>query len=276
MKKITLFSSILLFSGLLFIGCQKEDLSQSDTLTSEDTLVGNDFGNAQTLQTQTFLTVLEEIKKQAALNGINNEAQEKSLSCPTITISPSGSTFPKTVTLDFGSGCTTSSGATASGIITATVSGSIDKTGTTITVIMNNFIYNGYGVNGTYIATVVSAGVYSVSVQNGSVSKDAKKVTFAGTINITQVAGQSTTTNINDDVYDISVSLTGTDTSGKNFSVASSTPLRKTASCSWIVSGIVTITKQARPKTTLDFGSGACDNQATLTVGKTSSIITLP
>ncbi len=276
MKKITFQLSLLLCSLFLLNGCQKENVQTDETVTTEDLLSGNDYGQAQSLQTQTFLLVLGEAKKQPSLNGFSDLLQEKSLSCPTITVTPSGSTYPKTLIIDFGTGCTTSSGVFASGTITASVSGLIDKAATQIVITLTNFVYNGYQVNGTYNVTVVSAGVYSVSVQNGSVTKAGKTVTFSGSFNVTQVAGQSTTTNISDDIYDISVNLTGTDTSGKAFTVVSTTPLRKTGTCEWIISGIVEIKKGISPKAILDFGTGTCDNQATLKVGKATGIITLP
>ena len=53
-------------------------------------------------------------------------------------------------------------------------------------------------------------------------------------------------------------------------------PLVKEMDCIWIVSGILEVTPEGLTTRELDFGDGACDNDATLTIGEFTTDITLP
>jgi hypothetical protein len=79
-----------------------------------------------------------------------------------------------------------------------------------------------------------------------------------------------------DDVYSIEGSASGKDGQNISYSVTITTPLVKKLNCEWISSGVgeMKITGQATKK--LNFGTGTCDNIATLTVGRLSTTVTLP
>ena len=53
-------------------------------------------------------------------------------------------------------------------------------------------------------------------------------------------------------------------------------PLKIRMGCRWIKGGIFTITTSSiKEEATLDYGSGDCDNKATLKYGKNEAIITI-
>ncbi|MFM7379507.1 MAG: hypothetical protein ACKO2X_00190, partial [Bacteroidota bacterium] len=54
------------------------------------------------------------------------------------------------------------------------------------------------------------------------------------------------------------------------------TPLRKEGSCRWLVSGYIQFSRNNQTSRTLDFGNGACDDQATITTSNGVRTITLP
>jgi hypothetical protein len=64
----------------------------------------------------------------------------------------------------------------------------------------------------------------------------------------------------------ISGSASGTDRSGKKFTVDINTPLRREMGCRWIVSGVQTITPEGKKARTIDYGDGTCDDKAKVTI----------
>jgi hypothetical protein len=71
-----------------------------------------------------------------------------------------------------------------------------------------------------------------------------------------------------DDEYDITGSASGTNRIGKNYAILidNDNPLHVKVGCRWIVSGKVNITPEGKPGRLVDYGTGACDNDATVTI----------
>lgn len=269
------------FAALLFVtACKKDDDSDGNAITAEELTNTNDYALSQALYTKAWETVVESAQKQSSLNGLATTGADDRGECPVVTVEPKESgVFPKTLTIDFGTGCTTNGGQTASGKIVAVFTGTITQSGTNITVTLNNFSYKGYTVGGTYNIKINPVGTYTGTITNGSVkTPDGKTATYAGSFTATQVEGQSTTGSggTTDDVYTIAVNISGVDTNGKNYTAQTTTALRKELDCEWIVSGVVEIKITGQLKKTLDFGQGNCDNVATLKVGPVTSTVQLP
>jgi len=198
----------------------------------------------------------------------------------TITLSPTDpSVFPKTLTVNYGAGVTSANGITRKGEIIVTLSGKIRTAGTTITVTYNNYSVNGYGLAGTYVMVpkiAANSGVnYNITVTGGSITFPNGSIsTYSGSETFTQVGGIGTLS-ITDDTYQITGNFSYSSTNTGAITGVVTTPLVKTADCKDITSGVIALTYKGL-NGTLDFGSGTCDDQATLTFGKTVKIITLP
>src|SRR6266446_10796041 len=65
---------------------------------------------------------------------------------------------------------------------------------------------------------------------------------------------QQSPSNTNDDFFLITGSSSGTDRNGLSFTSQITTPLKKTMSCEWIVSGTKVVTHGDNPDKTIDFG----------------------
>ncbi len=276
--KIALLSAFALL--VLITACRKADDTTEDVIAAEEVSNTRDYALTQSLYTEAWETAVESAQKEAALNGfVQTNAQDRG-TCPAVSLMPvEAGVFPKTLTIDFGTGCTTTGGQTASGKITAVFSGEINKSGSNITITLENFTYRGYAVAGTYNVKINPVGTYTGTITNGSIkTPDGKTATYTGTFTATQIEGQSTTGQnaTGDDVYSIAVNLSGVDTNGKSYTAQTTTALRKELDCEWIVSGVVEIKITGQAKKTLDFGQGACDNTATLKVGPLSSTVQLP
>jgi len=197
----------------------------------------------------------------------------------TITITPTDpSVFPKTMTINYGTGVTSANGVTRKGEVIVALSGKLRVAGSVISVTYSNYSINGYSLTGTYAMTpkiAADSGVnYNITVTDGSITSPSGAVsTYSGTETFTQVGGL-TTSSIADDTYQITGNFSYSSVSTGSVSGNITTPLSKSTDCKDITSGIVALTYKGL-NGTLDFGSGTCDDQATLTFGKTVKIITL-
>jgi hypothetical protein len=185
-------------------------------------------------------------------------------------------TWPKTVTIDFGTtNCLCSDGVYRRGVITAVFSGPFLDSTTTINITLTNYYHNDYHVTGTQTVTNMghnSAGhlVYHVTVSGATVTNPAGTAT--STWNTTQnrewYAGETTQFNIFDDIWLITGNSNGVSSGGENYTVTVNTPLQINVGCPWIVKGSYTLTLASYPSypIVVDFGAGACDGSGTYTV----------
>jgi hypothetical protein len=287
MKTSKFFIALLSASLTLFTACKKDEVATDPTeVSASEKLNGGDYSMSENLFSEAYQIVEMEAQKEPTLNGFTGTTGTPLVvrgACPAVTITPTGNTFPKTLTLDYGTGCTTKLGKSVSGKITAVFTGKIKQTGGSVTVTFQNFKYKGYTLGGTYKATFTATMGSTAQITNGTIATpDGKNLTYSSSFTIVQTEGVSTTfiTNgeagILDDVYAISGSGSGTDQTAKTYTVAITTPLIKKLNCEWINTGVVEIKITGAATKKLDFGAGTCDNQATLMVGRLSTSVTLP
>ena len=261
-------------TAVIFSACKKDNDSTASNADQATAVSISSSGSvSESLYDDAFDVVTQE--------GENNSVSGKVNSCATVTLSPADTTsFPKTMTIDFGTGCTSTDGITRTGKIIAVLTGRIRATGTTVSVSFDNYSVNGYTLEGTYSITNNSGNGNGLNI---TTQVTAGKVTYpdgttwysySGTHTMAQTAGTGTLT-FADDIYSITGNYTAGSSAGKNLAVTITTPLVKNAGCRNIVSGIETFTYNNIPGT-LNFGDGACDNQATLIVGVKTQTVTLP
>jgi len=201
--------------------------------------------------------------------------------CFTVTISPETvGVFPKTVTIDFGDGCTGRDGHVRKGKIITVYTGPLFVTGSKATTTLDGFYYDSLHVEGTHILTnnsTASEHVYESVIQDGKISAPSGNyIVWGRTRTWTQTDGNSTTYFPLDDVYSITGNSNGTVYylgTSYQWTGEITTPLIHKLICPWTVSGQITITG-ANTTSIFDFGDGTCDRKATLTVnGKIFEII---
>ena len=198
-------------------------------------------------------------------------------------VSVSGSSFPVTVTVDFGAGCKSADSVTRSGSITYVFSGKLSTPGTVISATFNNYTVNGYKLAGTYSITNTSTTSISLTtaVKNGNItypSPNDTSYSFAGSKTVTLAPGGSITT-----PSSLIFNLTGGygigSSYGDTLTATVTTPLVHPASCKHVVSGIVSFkyTKgSASLNGTVDYGNGTCDSTALITIGTYTKTVILP
>jgi len=271
-----LFTALLLvsFTALVYTGCKKkEDDKPKDYSASTD--------NANA--TNAFAGIWKEI---STVTDSSNTLRTPTSGCATATITPFDLvTWPKTVVIDFGTvNCTGSDGNRRRGKITAVFSGPYLDSNTVITVTLTNYYHNDYHVQGTQTITNRghnSAGhlVYNVIVNSATVTSPdgAHTSTWSTNQNREFYAGYTTNLNIFDDVYLITGSANGTAANGESYTIVVNSALRINVGCPWIVSGSFTLTLADYPTYPIvfDYGTGACDANATAVLNGTTYNITM-
>ena len=202
-------------------------------------------------------------------------------SCPAITVvHPATGIWPKTVTIDFGTGCTGFFDNTRSGKIIIEVTGPRRIEGSKRTVIFDNYYFNGIKVEGTKVLETLGPNenqnfVVSVTLTDGKlILPDGRTIERIVNHKREWIAGFMTP-----NIWDDECLITGT-ASGKNIDGIAYTRsildvLHWKRVCQFIVGGVVEIEREGAEPFTLDYGSGECDNKAVVSRGGESKEIQL-
>lgn len=201
--------------------------------------------------------------------------------CFTVTVTPKEKgVFPKTVTLDFGSGCD-AGGHTRRGKINFTYSGRLHVPGNQVVTSFENYSIDSFSIEGKHTLTNnASSGAnqksFSTKVENAKITntQSGKWWTWNSERVFTQTEGNGTVFFPWDDVYTLDGQSAGSTSLGVNWTSQITNPLTKKMTCHWLVSGKVEI-RVNNTVGSLDFGNGDCDNEANLTVNGDSKTITL-
>jgi hypothetical protein len=202
-------------------------------------------------------------------------------SCPLVTIDhPTDAIWPKTITIDFGSGCEGLYENTRAGKIIIVVTGPRMKTGSTKTVTFYNYFFNGIKVEGTKELENIGFNdnqhlVMSVTLTGGKLTlPDGKTIERSFEHQREWLAGLLTR-NIWDDECLITGTATGVNIKGIAYTNTITTPLHWKRVCRFVVSGVVKIEREGREPIEINYGTGDCDAVATVTMGGETKEITL-
>jgi len=202
-------------------------------------------------------------------------------SCPLVTIThPSDGIWPKTITIDYGTGCEGFFESTRSGSIVIEVSGPRMETGSKKTVTFNNYFINGIKVEGTKV--IENLGYNNNQNPEISVTLTGGKLTLPDGRTIERemehkrewTAGMGTR-NIWDDECLVTGTASGKTIGGKTYTNTIMTALHWKRVCKFVVSGVVQVEREGLDPFTIDYGTGECDAIATVTRGNETKEITL-
>jgi hypothetical protein len=284
-RKITLGIALVAIAGsILFGSCRKkEKVEEKDTDTasaSDQSLassISNDMVNISDEASSTTTSTLSSYKVADAEGLLSN-------SCATVSSVVSGST--KTVTVDFGtSNCLCKDNRYRRGVLTITFTGNYLDSNTVVTVTPQNYFVNDNQVNGS--KTITNKGHNSANhlVYEINANIQVTKANGGGNVSWQSIrqrewtAGESTPLNWSDDMYSITGNAYGTTSNGNTFYSIITVPLVRNMSLGCrrhFVSGLIEHTPGGKPTRYLDYGNGACDDQATVTINGVTYNITLP
>jgi len=203
--------------------------------------------------------------------------------CPTITVSPNDSTYPKTITIDFGDSCVGIDGKLRSGKIVLHLTGPIRRSGSVLTITFVNFYLNHVHLEGTKIISNLSENntvKFTVQVVGGKVTfRSGRGYSYESFKYKKQIAGMDTRI-VRDDVFEITGWAKIKYNSGLVVKFETVDPLIKKVNCPWISDGTLKIQINDRVLK-LDYGfphNGDCDDKALLTWnnGNSQRVILLP
>ncbi len=202
-------------------------------------------------------------------------------SCPVVTISSTSPTvWPKTITINYGAGCTGFYGSTRSGKIITVVTNKRSVVGATRTVTFDNYYFNGNKIEGTKVLkTMPLRGqnpVDSITLTGGKMTlPNGKFVERSFRHEREFIAGYNTPRNAWDDEFLITGTATGKGIGGNVYTNTILTALHWTRACEFIVSGSIKFERSGVEPVVLDYGTGTCDNKATVTRGTATKEILL-
>ena len=267
----------LMFSALLCLSvfaCQK-DAFKNDFSAEDNALSTQTFDNTDELT--------EEAATFGAVGSLLSVGKDGTVNAPEgcATVTRDTVSNPKTMVIDFGTtNCTGNDGRTRRGRILVSYTGRYRDAGTVITTTFDNYFVNDNQVLGTKVVTNNGRNAnnnlnYTINVTGEIRSAAGDTITWTSTRNREWLLGSATLLVRQDDVYSITGSGSGTRKSGTTYTWTIGTALRKATACKWIDTGVINITPQGKTTRSLDFGSGTCDNDATVTVGSTVKSIKL-
>jgi hypothetical protein len=287
MQKQSFFSALLVLfiASTLFTACRK-GIEGPDGGTLADFVAPRINATAQNTLTTVQDMIYEVASTSPALNTVSGSLVIGQ--CPVVTVTPKTATdsFPATLTIDFGNGCTWR-GHNMSGKVVLEVSGKVSAGNATMNGSFEQLSVDGNTLSGKINVTTGAAGQslrnMTFSFTDGKVTTaEGKSVLIASVVATrTQVEGQLTTVStggliaFQDDVFEISFSGNGTGSDGDAFTLSTPTALRRSMTCRWIATGKVEI-KSGIKTASIDFGTGTCDDEAIITVAGEVKTVKLP
>ena len=276
--KTKLFILVLSAALISFISCQKNnpidqtsaDLADDNSVT--DVIFDDVFNTADNAS-----LMLEEVLG----NGSLKSATVFSDSCPLVTVTnPPEGVWPKTITVDYGTGCEGFFGSTRSGKIIITVTDRRNVVNATRTVTFENYYFNGIKVEG--VKEVKNLGLNNNGNMTISDKLTGGKLTLPDNKTIERsfehqrewIAGWATK-NIWDDECLVTGSATGKNINGLSYTNTIMTALHWKRVCEFMVSGIIRFEREGVEAFEMDYGDGTCDAIATLKRGDQTKQITL-
>jgi hypothetical protein len=301
MKTLNINRTTIGIFAILFVvflySCQKENsLNNSTTVTEEQAVQYSD----ESAQAEASFDDVEDVGMTAAEEeGLASAEQGRSTEnwfpprfdelrlrlgpCATITVTPNDSTYPKTITIDFGDGCICADGKFRKGAIILHLTGPIRRSGSVLTITFRGFYLNRAHIEGTKIISNLSENgdiKFTVQVVGGKVTfPNGRGYQYQGLKYVHQVEGGLTRT-LRDDVYNIEGRSRTEFNNGLTITLNTERPLVKKVVCPWISNGLLKIKINDRVLF-LNYGfpnDGDCDNKALLTWnnGNNQRVIILP
>ncbi len=282
MKKTLIILGLCILAGTIAISsCNRDDFSVAE---EEDLLqqAENEAVTEMVLQ-----NIEDQIDKEINLlesanyNPATLKSAEAGACSPVITVeTPEKSKFPKTITLDYGSGCTDSNGNFRAGKVIVQITGPYWEKNTVRIARLVDYLFNDLKVAGERREMnkgTNESGYYLFEV------KHSLKITKAANGELVSDRGwnreriydrgKDLKTNTDDQVW-ISGSAK-VEKNGKTLVKEITKPLYRMMTCKYFMSGEITTFINKEKTTSLDYGDGSCDDQATWTNFKTNKTKTI-
>lgn len=227
--------------------------------------------------------VFEQVKLALSFGEDLDQVQEATWFMPaslhaTATVTPLGTAFPKTLTIDFGNGAIGMDGVNRSGKIVATFDGPFGSEGASAEVLFVNYTTGQYTLAGTYKFTNNGTGsgkpTYAETVTNGVISWGTQQVLWDADLTRKWTEGETTDlttdsialTGLTDDVFELTGTAEGNDANTHPFTLEVTSSVKLPSNCNYITEGMLDVSPANFNTGSVDYGTGECDIQATIEV----------
>lgn len=280
-NRISIGALTLLFASVLF-SCQKDLSSGNESTVTEEQATAyseeSSMAEASFDDAEDIATTAADEEGNASEYGLNGrlfrplftELRAAIGDCAEITITPNDSTYPKTITIDFGNGCLGRDGKFRSGAIVIHLTAPLRRPGSVVTITFRNYYVNRVHLEGTKTISNLSdppVHKWSVQVVGGKVTFPSGRGYSYQSIKVKTQAGGMDTRIVRDDVYELTGRSQTEFNGGLTITLNTESPLVKKIACPWISDGKLKIRINDRVLY-LDYGfptDGQCDNKALLT-----------
>ncbi|MEO0470462.1 MAG: hypothetical protein AAF206_12630 [Bacteroidota bacterium] len=273
-KNAPRFFVVLLAFGL--VACQPDDIVETVAQEEIDLAMEDATVTATYDDVEEYTFEAMEVA-DASLEARDMTAYQYSIpACATVT----HDSVNKTITIDFGTGCTGPGGKTRSGQIVITYTQRLYIPGASLSTTLVNYVVDGHAVEGTKTITNVSPNFQApislnvtlvdgqITFPNGDVaSRDADKT----------YTWMRANRPLNDEFH-VDGNTSGSNRDGVTYTtdILSTLIFKRKCRRQGIripVEGLKEIDKSNRPVVLLDFGDGSCDHLVTVTVNGNSTVI---
>lgn len=278
-KQLTFGLTLIAIVGSsLFSACKKKDNEEKDT----DTVGAADHSFASSTVND-MTNISDEASKGHSISSFKTaESYALLSSCATITFDTLAAA--KTITVNFGAtNCTGNDGRDRRGAIIISFTGKYRDSLTVITVSPQNYFVDNNQVTGSKTITNKGHNALHHLVYDINANIQIIKANGAGTISWQSsrqrewTSGENTLA-WNDDMYSITGSASGTTSNGNTFTSIITSPLIRNMSFGCrrhFTQGKLEHTPGGKATRYIDYGNGACDDLATVTINGTTYTITL-
>lgn len=264
MKKVIYMFSVVVISSAFFSSCAKV---QEDAISDTEMIMASAMVDMN--YEIDFSTGMDQSAQNASYHNTLEADFSNPPACATITVeTAAGGGFPRTFTIDFGSGCEYN-GITRSGVLIITLSDYFMSSGCEMVIERQNYVANDWAIDGsvTFVNQTTDANTpsWSRSTTNSSYTSPVGLVyTHYGNRIVKQTAGFGNV-DLNDNVYEITSGthhLTRSD--GNTLEITIVSPVVKAMSCDYISAGEMHI-DGGLLNGNINYGEGECDNTAVYT-----------
>ncbi len=274
-KKLAVLVTLAIAVPAVFIACQKE-ITQKENAVKSAT-AGSELSTSKPMFTS------EEMNEIGLIYSKNPEADARALPgadvCgAVITYDPAPDVYPRTVTYDWGTGCTSTTGITRSGKLMYMYTGDLSILGSKVTLSYDDYYFNGVKIEGklkwsnnvythgdnagqlkyrlTYKArkTMLPNGDYTIVDGHTRIIRGTDNQGYPGF-----PFGDFRETSADGAPLEYTSSIGGV---VESYTVSITSSLIYKAGCDWITKGMLLYNYTDQTTATLDYGTGDCDDQA--------------
>ena len=269
-------SFAVLASGLLFTtGCKKttETATPADDITTaEDRSDANIEDAVSTDAYQLAVPANVDANASEASGFTTDQAAFKAKLGPCVVRTYTATT--RTLVIDFGTGCVCYDGRVRSGQIIVLFTTDINRRIAGSVVRRRNYFVNGNQHLATRTFTAQADGGFTVAVDSARIILANNGGTHSWTANWRFSPTANTTATLRE--YSVTGAAVGTNRKGVAYTATITTPLIRRSDCpKYYVSGVIDFSNSQGKTMSLNYGTGTCDNFATVTVNGRTKIINL-